>query len=155
MAQTAPTVHVHVHLEQGAATWPSVAAAADPAQVPARNDTGFPSPAIVLNNPDHRIWIATSGDFMREHPAGDELLERLDHMLYIAAHRDGDPFTVAPPLDDMRPGKTELPALSADSPLDEDDFFNADRQDLPPPDGALWLLAIGKKPRRLASGAAS
>ena len=155
MVQNAPAVHVHVHFEQGAATRPSAAAAADPAAVPAKIDTGFPSPAIVLNNPDHRIWIATSGDFMREHPAGDELLERLDHMLYVAAHRDGDPFTVAPPLDDMRPGTTDLTGLATATTLDEDDYFSTDQQDLPPPDGAIWLLAIGRTPWRLASGAVS
>lgn len=59
--------------------------------------SGPPSPAAVLARPDHRIYVTTGSHLMQEHPACDDLLERLDEILYRAAYRDGEPFTVAPP----------------------------------------------------------
>ena len=42
--------------------------------------------------PDHRIYVTTGSHLMMEHPACDDLLERLDEILYRAAFHDGDPF---------------------------------------------------------------
>lgn len=142
-SSASPAVHVHVHIDQ---------AHAQPAPPPppaayASNQ----SPPSVLSRPDHRIYVTTGSHLMQEHPACDELLERLDYMLYVAAHRDGDPFTVAPPLDDTRDGRAivlDLPPVAA---IDEGEFFSDERQALPPPDGALWLRRAGEVPQQLAT----
>ena len=113
------------------------------------------SPPSVLNRPDHRIYVTTGSHLMQEHPACDELLERLDYMLYVAAHRDGDPFTVAPPLDDTRDGRAivlDLPPLAA---IDEGEFFSEERQALPSPDGALWFRRAGNAAQPLATSTPS
>ena len=136
-ATAPPAVHVHVHLDQ---------ALAQPAPTPSPEPAGHSgnqSPAAVLNRPDHRIYVTTGSYLMMEHPACDDLLERLDEILYRAAFRDGDPFTVAPPLDDARHGRAvplDLPPVAA---VDEGEFFSEERQPLPPPDGALWLRQDG------------
>ena len=108
-----------------------------------------PSPASVLNRPDHRIYVTTGSHLMLEHPACDDLLERLDEILYRAAFHDGDPFMVAPPLDEARHGRAvalELPPLAEE---DETEFINADRQDLPEADGTLWVRKAGVVPHPL------
>ena len=49
----------------------------------------------------------------------------------------------APPLDEARHGRAvalELPPLAEE---DETEFINADRQDLPEADGALWVRRAG------------
>jgi hypothetical protein len=100
-------------------------------------------PGGILNTPDHRIYITTGSHLMQEHPACDELLERLDYILYVAAHHDGEPFTVAAPLDDARPGQgipLDLPPVAA---VEEGEFFSDERRNMPPPDGALWLRQNG------------
>lgn len=138
-----PAVQVHVHIDQTPATRPSVS---KPEPAPAY---GNATPPTVLSQPDHRIYITTGSHLMMEHPACDDLLQRLDEILYRAAFRDGDPFTVAPPLDDTRHGRTvalELPPLAA---VDEDEFFNSACQPLPVPDGALWFRRAGQKPQKL------
>lgn len=136
-ATAPPAVHVHVHLDQ---------ALAQPAPTPSPEPAGHygnQSPAMVLNRPDHRIYVTTGSHLMMEHPACDDLLERLDEILYRAAFRDGDPFTVAAPLDDARHGRAvplDLPPVAA---VDEGEFFSEERQPLPPPDGALWFRQDG------------
>lgn len=76
-------------------------------------------------------------------------------MSYRAAHRDGEPFTVAPP-SSMRRG---MAALSLDLPpvaaVDEGEFFSEERRNLPPPDGALWFRKADEAPQRLAMGTPS
>lgn len=114
-----------------------------------------PSPAAVLARPDHRIYVTTGSHLMQEHPACDDLLERLDEILYRAAYRDGEPFTVAPPLDEARHGRAislDLPPVAA---VDEGEFFSEDKRALPPPDGALWFRKAGEAPQRLATGTPS
>lgn len=146
-----PAVHVHVHIDQ---------AHVQPAPIPAPPPSpaayvSNPSPPSVLSRPDHRIYVTTGSHLMQEHPACDELLERLDYMLYVAAHRDGDPFTIAPPLDDTRDGRAialDLPPVGA---IDEGEFFSDERQPLPPPDGALWFRRAGKAAQPLATGTPS
>lgn len=112
--------------------------------MPTSADTsGNHPPATVLTRPDHRIYVTTGSHLMMEHPLCDDLLDRLDEILYRAAFRDGDPFMVAPPLDESRNGRAvplELPPLAA---VDEEEFFNGERQPLPPPDAALWVRRIG------------
>lgn len=134
-AGTPPAVHVHVHLDQA----PPPAATAPASAPPLSPPPGAPSPAGILNRPDHRIYVTTGSHLMQEHPACDELLERLDEILYIAAHRDGKPFTVAPPLDDARHGRAipiDLPPLATQ---DESEFVSDEHRTLPAPDGMLWL----------------
>lgn len=117
--------------------------------------SGNRPPATVLTHPDHRIYVTTGSYLMMEHPLCDDLLDRLDAILYRAAFRDGDPFTVAPPLDESRNGRAvplELPPLAA---VDEGEFFSGERQLLPPPDGALWFRRAGEAPQRLATGTPS
>ena len=114
-----------------------------------------PSPAAVLDRPDHRIYVTTGSHLMQEHPACDDLLDRLDYVLYRAAHHDGEPFTVAPPLDEARHGRAislDLPPVAA---VDEGEFFSEDKRALPPPDGALWFRKAGEAPQRLATGTPS
>lgn len=143
----APTVHVHVHLDQ---VQPHPTGTPTPSPQPAA-----PSPAMILNQPDHRIYVTTGSHLMQEHPACDDLLERLDDMLYVAAHRDGVPFTVAPPLDDAWHGRSiplDLPPVAS---VDEGEFFSPERTDLPPSDGRLWLRKAGEAPQPLATGTPS
>lgn len=150
-ASTTPAVHVHVHLDQVQAQ-PAATPAPQPqptAQAPNQ------SPPSVLNHPDHGIYVTTGSHLMVEHPASEDLLQSLDYMLYVAAHRDGDPFTVAPPLDDARHGRTiplNLPPVAA---VDEGEFFSEEGQSLPSPDGALWFRKSGEAPHRLATGTLS
>ena len=74
--------------------------------MPTSADTsGNHPPATVLTRPDHRIYVTTGSHLMMEHPLCDDLLDRLDEILYRAAFRDGDPFMVAPPLDESRNGR--------------------------------------------------
>lgn len=134
-ASTPPAVHVHIHIDQT-----HVQPAPMPAPPPQPTTyTTNQSPHSVLSRPDHRIYVTTGSHLMQEHPACDELLERLDDMLYVAAHRDGDPFRVTPPLDDARSGHAiplNLPPVAA---IEEGEFFNEERQTMPPTDGALWI----------------
>lgn len=143
-ASTAPAVQVHVHLDQ---------APPPPMPVPARQQPPTssvpPSPALILNRPDHRIYITTGSHLMLEHPACDDLLERLDEILYRAAYRDGEPFTVGPPLDEARHGRAVPLDLLPVAAVDEGEFFSEDKRDLPPPDGALWFRKAGNVPQRL------
>lgn len=150
-APVVPAVHVHVHLDRERAS-PAPSPAPDP--VPPA-DSGHHSPATVLRHPDHRIYVTTGSHFMMEHPHCDALLERLDEMLYVAAHRHGDPFQVAPPLDDARPGHQVPVELPPPAAIDEDEFFSGERQTLPPPDGTLWLRKAGAAPQRLPLGSPS
>lgn len=143
--QTTPEVHVHVHLDGN-----QPAARPEPAAVNRMPQPTQPTPAGILNNPDHGIYFTTGSHLMFEHPRSAELLEQLDKMLFIAAHRDGDPFTVTTPLDTSRPlrdGASTLPPIAL---TDEGDFIDGRRTDLPPPDGRLWMLAAGKKPQPVA-----
>jgi hypothetical protein len=141
-AAASPAVHVHVHLDQVAGTTPAPPPVTAPAAAPPASYANA-APSSVLPHPDHRIYITTGSHLMMEHPACDDLLERLDEILYRAAFHDGDPFMVAPPLDEARHGRAvalELPPLAEE---DETEFINADRQDLPEADGALWVRRAG------------
>lgn len=148
-ASATPAVHVHVHLDQMHAQ----PAPMPPPQSPMASVP--PPPAAVLARPDHRIYVTTGSHLMQEHPACDDLLDRLDYVLYRAAHRDGEPFTVAPPLDEARHGRAislDLPPVAA---VDEGEFFSEERRNLPPPDGALWFRKADEAPQRLATGTPS
>lgn len=146
-----PAVHVHVHIDQ---------AQLQPAPMPApppqpASYAPNQAPPSVLNRPDHGIYVTTGSHLMMEHPASEDLLENLDRMLYISAHRDGDPFTVAPPLDDTRDGRAIVLDLPPVATIDEGEFFSDERQALPSPDGALWFCKAGAAPQRLATGTPS
>lgn len=148
-AGASPAVHVHVHLDRPLpAPVPALAS-------PPPDPSGNKPPAAVLGHPDHRIYITTGSHLMMEHPAGKDLLDQLDEILYRASFRDGDPFTVAPPGDDSRKGAMTLLDLPPLAAVDEEEFFSADRQPLPPPDGVLWLCKAGQAPLRLAPGSPS
>lgn len=79
---------------------------------------------------------------MMEHPDSERLLESLDHMLYVAAHRDGKPFHLTP-LDgsNASAGALSLPPLHNET---EDEFFSSERRDLPAADGAVWVRKAGQ-----------
>lgn len=148
-ASAVPAVHVHVHLDQMHAQ----PAPMPPPQSPMASVP--PPPAAVLARPDHRIYVTTGSHLMQEHPACDDLLDRLDYVLYRAAHHDGEPFMVAPPLDEARHGRAislDLPPVAA---VDEGEFFSEERRNLPPPDGALWFRKDGEAPQRLATSTPS
>lgn len=100
-----------------------------------------PSAAAILARPDHRIYITTGSHLMIPHPRGEELLERLDHMLYIAAHRDGDPFIIPPALDDSLPVMNG--AAIVPPPFDDGGIDPSPLCPLPPADDALWLARVG------------
>lgn len=143
-----PPIHVHVHM-------PPMPTPSAPQPLPSPAPYSNQQAGTVLDRPDHRIYLTTGSHLMMEHPACDEMLERLDYALYVAAHRDGDPFTVGPPLDDSGRGTTalfELPPLSAS---DEADFVDEDGHVLPPPDGAVWLRKVGHVPQRITTGTPS
>lgn len=108
----------------------------------------------VLDRPDHRIYVTTGSALMAEHPECDELLRRLDVILFAAAHRDGNPFTVAPPPDTSTPAGV-TPDLLPLAAVDEGEFLGGERQPLPPPDGALWLRRAGTPAICLAVPASS
>lgn len=117
------------------------AARPEPRTPPPQPATPRPlTPSAVLANPDHAIYLTTGSDFIMQHPRSTELLERLDYMMYVAAHRDGDPFTIPPALDDSVPAG--VPGLR---PLTEDDGFDqVPPKSLPAPDGRLWLARPGQ-----------
>lgn len=130
---------------------PAMSPLAEPA-APAPRAYANQSTGAVLNRPDHRIYVTTGSHLMMEHPTCDHMLERLDYHLYIAAHRDGDPFTFGPPLDTSGKGVAELIALPAVAVSDDEDFASNDRRDMPPPDGGIWLRRAGHAPYRLSAG---
>lgn len=88
---------------------------------------------------------------MMEHPDSERLLDSLDHMLYVAAHRDGKPFHLTP-LDDSNAsaGALPLPPLHNEA---EDEFFSSERCNLPSADGAVWVRKAGQA-ARLVTGTA-
>jgi hypothetical protein len=142
-----PEVHVHVHLNQPPSAPPSPA----PTLQPTMQATN--GPTHILDRPDHGIYITTGSHLMMEHPRSEELLESLDKMLFIAAHRDGNPFQINPPLDDSRPSDlVQLPPLAE---LDESVFDLSEPRPLPSPDGALWLRRSGMNPQPLAADTSS
>lgn len=144
-----PTVHVHVHTPQ----MPVQPTPSPPIPEPAAAVNQ--STDAVLNRPDHRIFVTTGSHLMMEHPMCDALLERLDYHLYIAAHRDGDPFTFSPLLDTSGKGLSELIELPPVSALEDEDFASYERHDMPPPDDGVWLRRAGQAPYRLGSGTQS
>jgi hypothetical protein len=141
----APAVHVHVHLEP-----PAHQAAPPPQPAPVPAATASPTPATILGQPDHKIYLTTGSHLMMEHPRAGDLLEALDRMLYVAAHRDGKPFHLNPALDDSRPADSvHLPPVAE---MDEGVFDRTEPCPLPMPDGALWLRRGGRDPHPLAAG---
>ena len=143
-ANPTPEVHVHVHLNHPPSAPPSPTPTAHPAMQAAT------SPSHILNRPDHGIYITTGSHLIVEHPRSEELLEALDKMLFIAAHRDGDPFHMNPPLDDSHPSDlVQLPPLAE---LDDSVFDPSEPHSLPSPDGRLWLRRGGRDPQPLALG---
>ena len=87
MAVAAPDVHVHVHIA------PEAQRSSAPASAPT---LGAAAGATILGRPDDRIYITTGSHLMMEHPDSERLLDSLDHMLYVAAHRNGKPFHLTP-----------------------------------------------------------
>lgn len=139
-----PEVHVHVHLNNSTPAPPMPTPPLQPAMQAA------PTPTSILDRPDHGIYITTGSHLMMEHPRSEELLESLDKMLFIAAHRDGNPFSMNPPLDDSRPSEAiQLPPVAE---LDDSVFDPSEPRPLPSPDGAPWLRRAGHDPHPLALG---
>lgn len=110
-------------------------------QAAARNPAAASLPdtvALVLGRRDHGIYVTDRSTFVLPHPDAERLLERLDFILFHAAHRDGDPYSIPPALDDSAPG----PVLQLPMPLVDDGF-----DDVPPrvltPDGGLWVARLG------------
>lgn len=124
---------------------------AEPA-APAPRAYANQSTGAVLNRPDHRIYVTTGSHLMMEHPTCDYLLENLDYHLYLAAHRDGNPFTFGPPLDTSGKGVAERIELPPVAVSDEEEFASNERHDMPPPDGGVWMRRAGHAPHRLGSG---
>lgn len=100
-----------------------------------------------MNNPDHTIYITNGSKLMIPHPRADELLERLDYILFAAAHRDGDPFAVPPVLDASGPAVADLPLAPL---LDDGGFDTVERVPLAV-DGGLWVARLGQVPGRLTT----
>lgn len=94
--------------------------------------------AAVLNATDHGIWVAGADDFVTRHPRAEELLGQLDKMMFVAAHRDGDPFSI-PTLDHSPLATDALPAMRVD-----DGFDDAPGKPLPAPDGKTWRATAGR-----------
>ena len=92
----------------------------------------------VLGNTDHAIYIAGINDMVAPHPRGPELLEALDHMMFVAAHKDGDPFSLPPELDSSAEASDPLPALALDMGFDK-----VPARALPPADGVSWMIQAG------------
>ncbi|TFF17219.1 hypothetical protein E3C22_24110 [Jiella endophytica] len=120
----------------------AVAMASPRPVAPPRPAAVLPSAAHVLAHPDHAIYVTTGSQLMVRHPFGDELLDRLDHILMVAAHRDGDPFQIPPQLDDSAVADTPAPAMPP--PFDDGGFDPVEPQPLPPADAALWCARPGK-----------
>lgn len=134
-----PPVHVHVHVQ----TQPIGPAPSAPVQAVNR---AAPSPGQILYRPDHGIYLTTGSHLMVPHPEAGDLLERLDRILYVTAHRHGDPFSAAAPQAATANLMLETPTESGD-----DTFFNDEGRPLPPPDGALWVRKAGDLARPLAA----
>ncbi|MGO7367074.1 hypothetical protein [Rhizobium leguminosarum] len=92
----------------------------------------------MLNATDHGIWVAGADDFVTRHPRAEELLEQLDKMMFVAAHRDGDPFSI-PTLDRSPLATDALPAMRID-----DGFDDTPGKPLPTPDGKMWRTTAGR-----------
>ncbi|OBQ66501.1 hypothetical protein EFV37_35860 (plasmid) [Mesorhizobium loti] len=116
------------------------AAPSSPAPTPGR------SPAAILGRPDHVIYATTGSHLMIPHPRSAELLERLDYLLYVAAHRNGQPFSVPPKLD--RSTAVPAPTLRLAEPLN-DGGFDAAEPHILPADGAVWIARLGRQPEKM------
>ncbi|MDR6100573.1 hypothetical protein QE369_000751 [Agrobacterium larrymoorei] len=103
------------------------------------------TPTMILNACDHRIYITSGSRLMIPHPKADSLLRELDKILYVAAHRNGDPFTLPVELDTSASSSISLPSVQ------DDEFLPTSPVSLPSPDGHLWYTASGKEPRRLGT----
>lgn len=99
--------------------------------------------ADILSRRDRGIYFAIGTDLVAPHPLGKELDDMVTRMAFAAMHRNGEPFSMPPALDDS-PGATapiEMPPFEPAAPI---------THPLPAPDGALyrfassgWVPAIG------------
>lgn len=105
-----------------------------PAAPPAR-----PSINTILGNADHAIYVTSGSKMTIPHPRAEELLERLDYILFVAAHRDGDPFLIPPTLDASGPAKADLAVAS---PMDDGGFETVERVVLDI-DHGIWIARLG------------
>jgi len=94
--------------------------------------------AAILGNIDHSIYVAGIDDMVFPHPRGEELLEMLDRMLFVAAHKDGEPFSLPPKLDTSPIATQALAPLTIDKGFD-DVLARA----LPAEDGQTWMAKAG------------
>ncbi|MER9586498.1 hypothetical protein [Mesorhizobium sp. M0276] len=117
-----------------------------PAAAPSSAATSARSPAAILGRPDHIIYATTGSHLMIPHPRSTELLERLDYLLYVAAHRNGQPFSVPPKPDRSAP--LAAPTLRLAEPLNDGGFDAAERHILPA-DGAVWIARLGHQPEKM------
>lgn len=90
--------------------------------------------------PDDGIYITTGSHLIVEHPASADLLDGLDYILYMAAHRNGRPFHLTP-LDQSGPSLSTTPDAL---PAVETDFVSDERYILPIPDGEVWVRREGR-----------
>lgn len=130
---------------------PGSAASAPAAAVPAAAPSPAPSssgrsPAAILGRPDHIIYATTGSQLMIPHPRSSELLERLDYLIYVAAHRNGQPFSVPPKPD--RSTAVAAPALRLAEPLNDGGFDVVEPHVLPA-EGAVWIARLGRRPEKM------
>lgn len=91
----------------------------------------------VLEAVDHGIWCAGTDDFIAPHPRAEDLLQMLDNMLLVAAHRDGNPFSMP---------ATDTSAMSFEPLQDlrvDDGFDDVPARPIPAADGLTWRVASG------------
>lgn len=95
--------------------------------------------AQVLQLEDHGLWIAGIDDLIMPHPRAQDLLELLDEMMFIAAHKEGNPFTL-PRLDLSEQAQDTLSPVRID-----DGFDDVPPRVLPPTDHANWRIELGQQ----------
>jgi hypothetical protein len=134
-------VHVHVTVAAPPQTVPPTAAAAAPASASAQASKAAGNKmGDILARKDHKIYLAMGAGLVELHPKAEELDEMVTRMAFAAMHRHGEPFTVAPALDQS--GQAQG-AFSLNSEPDAADFAPGIRLTLPAADNALYLVRNG------------
>jgi hypothetical protein len=139
--QPMPPVHVHVTVAAPPQTVPATAAAAAPSSAPAQARKAAENKmADILGRKDHKIYLAMGAGLVELHPKAEELDDMVTRMAFAAMHRHGEPFTVAPALDQT--GQAQG-AFSLNSEPDAPDFAPGIRLTLPAADDVLYLVRKG------------
>lgn len=130
----APAVPARPHVSE-----PPIAAPEAPAPraMPSSGGRRQSRTLAVLDAVDHGIWCAGTDDFIAPHPRAEDLLQMLDNMLLVAAHRDGDPFSM-PATDTSAMSFEPLQGLRVD-----DGFDDVPPRPIPAADGLTWRITSG------------